>query len=145
VSVDGESCPVGFPRTKRQFELTLPSESFKNYVPCILSWRGSIAVRRLGGRRVPRISYEPSQRGDNPAAGGGGFPETAPDPSLMEDNEVVVGGGEFSEAAWCGVEGVVIENTSKYGNCGIFCVVPAVFPSLTCLQGGRCFPRYTCC
>jgi hypothetical protein len=57
VSVGGKSRgPVGFTRRKRPFELTLPSEGLKNYVPWLLSSRirndGSIADMRQGRRRI---------------------------------------------------------------------------------------------
>jgi hypothetical protein len=109
VSVGSESLPVGFPRKKRPFELTLSPEGFKNNIPWLLSSRirneGSIAVRRLGRRRVTRIQSATDPSLTRGKAGGGGSPENATDPSPVRDDER----GRLTETARRGVEGVVIE------------------------------------
>jgi hypothetical protein len=91
VTVNGKSRPVGFPRRKRPFELTLSSEGLK-----------------IMSRAFIPPATDPSLTGGK--VGGGGSPEYATDPSATDpsparDDER----GRLTETARRGVEGVVIE------------------------------------
>jgi hypothetical protein len=68
VTVNGKSRPVGFPRRKRPFELTLSSEGLK-----------------IMSRAFIPPATDPSLTGGK--VGGGGSPEYATDPSPARDNE----------------------------------------------------------